>query len=189
MVSTTSAFSPVKNYNSHMKEMAVGQMNPATFTALDGVHRHPADTILMQDDNFRATKNVFPENKLPVHTVAGIHGEKIFGFEPYEVPSVDHKWHTSGFSGNKFVEKCFTDTKAKAFQWVPPAKYVAHDDWNKTKFPDKRGKFGKYKKETFTEDVFKYEKGRTGPHHYSTYDQYRKAKPHGNYNQYVKLFQ
>lgn len=184
MVSTTSAYSPVKNFNSHMENQTVGQMKNSTFTAIGGVHRNAADVILMQNDNFRTTKNVVPENQLPVKTVAGIEAERVFGFDHYEVPAVDHKWNTTGFSSCKYVEKCFTDQKAKAFQWVPPSKYVAHDDWKvlQNKGSDKRGKFGKYKKETFTEEVFKYEKSRPSPHAYPTF-KLKEKYVHGNYKQ------
>jgi hypothetical protein len=54
-------------------------------------------------------------------------------------------------------------------KWVPGAQYVPHRDWNKTNFKG-IGKFGKYKKITFTEEVLKFEKPKAGPHHYTTYD-------------------
>ena len=86
MVSTTPAFSPVKNHNSHMVQRQMSELKPSVFDALDGAMRHPAEMVLMRDDQFRATKNVFPANQLPVNTVAGIKGERVFGFDSYEIP-------------------------------------------------------------------------------------------------------
>ena len=63
---------------------------------------------------------------------------------------------------------------------MPGAQYVPHRDWNKTNFKG-IGKFGKYKKITFTEEVLKFEKSKAGPHHYTTYD-YKKNKTQGAFN-------
>ena len=41
----------------------------------------------------------------------------------------------------------------KERKWVPAAIYVQHSDWNKT--GPKVGKWGTYRKQTFTEEVMK----------------------------------
>lgn len=51
---------------------------------------------------------------------------------------------------------------------VPGPIYVPHEDWS-THFP-KRGKFGKYKKISATEEIMNYEKNRPTPR---TYDNYK----------------
>ena len=63
--------------------------------------------------------------------------------------------------------KCFTDQKAHDFKWVPGAQYIPHTDWEKTNFKA-RGKFGKYKKITFTEEVLNFESKKVGPNKYET---------------------
>jgi hypothetical protein len=176
MVSTTPKYSPFKNHNSHMIEV-MAQHAPQTASALAGSRKE--DRLLVQDDAFRCTKSVYHPHDLPVNTVAGIKGATAFGFEPYIVPQEDIKPRTLHFSSNRFVETCFTDQRAKAFQWVPAAKYVTHSDW-RNQFPG-RGKFGKYPKVTFTAQQLKDEKDKVGPHHYTTYDK-RKNRSLGAFN-------
>jgi hypothetical protein len=87
MVSTTPKYSPFKNHNSHMVEVAAKDLAHAA-SAMAGGRRD--DRVLVQDDAFRVTKSVFQEHDLPVKTVAGIKGSSAFGFEPYIVPIRDN---------------------------------------------------------------------------------------------------
>jgi|LauGreDrversion4_2_1035121.scaffolds.fasta_scaffold981192_1 hypothetical protein len=61
---------------------------------------------------------------------------------------------------------------------VPAAKYVGPDNWEK--HLERRGKFGKYNKETFTAEVMRIEKSRVGPHNYETSNFKRDRSP-GNH--------
>ena len=177
MVSTTPKYSPVRNFNRHMIEVDAGDAwQPASASVMD---RRLNRRVLVQDDAFRRTKSVIKEHDLTVENVAGIKKASPFGFSPYHIPKIDVKPKTLHFATGKFKEKCFTDLEANAFKWVPPAKYCPHTDW-KTQFPN-RGKFGKYEKRTFTSDVFKSEQKKTGPHHYTTFDQ-RKNRTVGAFN-------
>ena len=92
---------------------------------------------------------MFHPTDLSVDQLAGIRKDKPFGFDHYVCPSEDHKYRIKNLGMTKNKPKCFTDQRAHDFKWVPAAIYIPHRDWNKTNFKAK-GKFGKYKKITFT---------------------------------------
>lgn len=52
---------------------------------------------------------------------------------------------------------------------MPGPIYLPHTNW-KQEMEKKAGKFGKYKKESFTESVFKKEKDRVPPTAYNVWD-------------------
>ena len=124
-------------------------------------------------------------NTLTVKEVAGIKDKPQFGFDPYEMPKIGPLERVCGFATGKQKNVCqsggmplaphdptkyqasYTDNQ-RVHGWYPTPGgiYVPHSDW-KEQFP-RRGKFGKYKKMTFTDEVFKYEKDKPSPQKYDT---------------------
>jgi len=107
-------------------------------------------------------------NTLAVKDVAGIKDKPAFGFDPYEMPKIGFENRVSGFSPSKgkFVG-CYT-VEQRVQGWIPTpgAIYVPPTDW-KENFA-RRGKFGKYKRQTFTDEIFKYEAPKPSPQKYET---------------------
>lgn len=99
---------------------------------------------------------------------AGIKEQGPFGFEPYIVPTFGSKARVNSFAPSKSKNVSIFAETAKDFKWVPAAIYVPHSDWNKT--APKVGKWGTYKKITFTEEVMKREKSKPAPTNYATYN-------------------
>lgn len=84
------------------------------------------------------------------------------------MPKIGMPDRVSGFapSKGKFVG-CYT-VEQRVQGWIPtPAGiYVPHSDWKDNL--KGRGKFGKYKRMTFTDDVWKYEANKPSPQKYDT---------------------
>jgi hypothetical protein len=68
------------------------------------------------------------------------------------------------FGNTKQKKVSYFEQTAKDWKWVPAGIYVPHSEW--TKQPPKNGKFGKYPKQTFTEEVMKREKPKPAPTNY-----------------------
>jgi hypothetical protein len=119
---------------------------------------------------------------LTLQNVAGTDNFEPFGFKYYLAPKTDNDDNKiTGFAPakGKFVG-CYypVEQRAMGYTAVPPAKYVGPSDWAE-KFP-RRGKFGKYVKNTFTADIMKLEKERVGPNKYETSNLKRMRSP-GNH--------
>jgi hypothetical protein len=146
MVSTSLRFSPIKwRDNTHI-------FDPSSPDGIPNANQQFNQSFPNRQS--RTAKSVHHTTDLTVFQVAGTRKDKPFGFDHYVVPVEDKFEKIKQFGMTKYEPKCFTDKAANDLKWVPGAQYVPHRDWNKTNFKDK-GKFGKYKKITFTEEVLK----------------------------------
>lgn len=87
------------------------------------------------------------------------------GIKYYELPVIETPVKVKDFvvpTGKKVG--CYDDQRCMGYILTPGPIYVAHDDYMKSQqqSPNK-GKYGKYKKFTFTEEVFKREQFRMSP--------------------------
>lgn len=94
---------------------------------------------------------------LTVREVAGIKEQSPFGFEPYFTPKHGLEHRVCSFAPSKSKNISFIDI-AKAISKTRPAPHhLTHKDWRKESIAQK-GRFGKYKKITMTQEVFDSEK-------------------------------
>ena len=126
---------------------------------------------------------VFNRTGLTVGQVAGTQRNRVFGFDPYINPAADHRYRILGGSDNKRRRENFADLAAKAKQWVPGSNQFKQPNWrvpgrnlpisnvepeqhsiNSTDL--RRGKFLTKPRDTFTEDVMKFEKAKPAPSQY-----------------------
>ncbi len=87
------------------------------------------------------------------------------GLNYYELPVLENPVKIKDFkvSTGKKVG-CYDDQKCMGYMPTPGPIYVPHEDWMKTELlSPNRGKFGKYKKITLTEEVMKKEQYRMSP--------------------------
>ena len=84
---------------------------------------------------------------------AGIKQPVPFGFEPYHIKNHGLDPRVTSFAPSVSKNVSMFEQIGKERKWVPAAIYVQHSDWNKT--GPKVGKWGTYKKQTFTEEVMK----------------------------------
>jgi hypothetical protein len=90
---------------------------------------------------------------LPLELTAGIKQPVPFGFEPYTVKREGFPPRVKSFAPSKSENVSYFEQTGKDWKWVPAGIYIPHSDWTKT--APKPGKWGKYKKQTFTEEVMK----------------------------------
>ena len=107
-------------------------------------------------------------HNLPVRLVAGIKEPGPFGFEPYTVPKHGSQPRVTSFAPSKSKNFGFMDQAAKDWKWVPAGIYIKHSEWDKT--APKTGKWGTYKKISFTESVMTQEKSKPSPANYQTFN-------------------
>jgi hypothetical protein len=85
--------------------------------------------------------------------LAGIKEDPAFGFEPFPTPKHGLPHRICHFAPGKGKNLSFIDIQKASTKWIPGPIYVPHEDWRKTSASTK-GKFGKYQKITFTNEVF-----------------------------------
>lgn len=106
---------------------------------------------------------------LTVRETAGIKEQSPFGVEPFVIPKKGLDKRVCSYAPSQSKNICFIDHVQKDTKWKPGPIYVPHSDWRKNLTA---GKFGKYKKITFTEDQMKWEKNRrpAGPTSYDNHN-------------------
>lgn len=105
---------------------------------------------------------------LPVRVVAGIKEPPVFGINKYVVPVAENPHYIKYLAPTKSKNISVFEQEANVQKYKPGPIYVSHDNWNNLTVDGPKGRFGKYKKITFTEEVFAKMKG-AGPHTFETY--------------------
>ena len=136
----------------------------------------------VESPRVRTRKNNF---SVPINVMANTARKDKFGIDFYNNPKEDLFYRISmGHGTNKEALKNFADIQAKKKQFIPGPKYVQHADWRDNhKF--NIGRFLKKPRDTFTDDVMKFEKTKPAFGRYEADDKNRKAsnqrKITGNY--------
>ena len=101
--------------------------------------------------------------------MAGVPEPLVFGIEKYSAPKIGPEKRPLFGVGSKSPNVSQFDKK-KLETWVPAAKYE-HWDWKKLNMASglHKGRFGKYRKITSTEQIYKDNKGGPSVHTYKTF--------------------
>ena len=121
---------------------------------------------------------------MSVGDVTGTTKPKPFGFDGYYTPVGGFDLRVTGFSPTKgkLGPGCFTvENRVQGWINVPePSKYMGPENWDSRNPRNLQGKFGKYKKITFTESIMDHEKNKPSPRHYNTFNLHQTKSP-GNH--------
>lgn len=98
---------------------------------------------------------------LTIRDMTGIKEAPAFGIDLYDMPVHSLTPRITHFAPSRSKNICFTDLVAKGNKYKPgPA--LSHLDWRKQS-AEQKGRFGKYKKKTFIQEIQDACKGQPGP--------------------------